>query len=109
MDAVAGLPMVPLTIDKDLHFRRASLGTGKSFSILKVLSDIHARHALVRGLAKGEYLPQDNTKTPNYIISVTKHKQLYTGELLNKGHIGTSHFVHYREVVLFLMYSGTSE
>ncbi len=28
---------------------------------------------------------------------------------LNKGHIGTSHFVHYREVVLFLMYSGTSE
>ncbi len=23
--------------------------------------------------------------------------------------LGTSHFVHYREVVLFLMYSGTSE
>ncbi len=32
-----------------------------------------------------------------------------TVEPLNKGHIGTSHFVHYREVVLFLMYSGTSE
>ncbi len=29
-----------------------------------------------------------------------------TVEPLNKGHIGTSHFVHYREVVLFLMYSG---
>ena len=27
----------------------------------------------------------------------------------DKGHIGTSHSVHYREVVLFLMYSGTSE
>ncbi len=34
---------------------------------------------------------------------------LCTVEPRNKGHIGTSHFVHYREVVLFLMYSGTSE
>ncbi len=30
-------------------------------------------------------------------------------EPLNKGHIGTSCLVHYIEVVLFLMYSGTSQ
>ena len=29
--------------------------------------------------------------------------------IMDKGHIGTSHFVHYGEVVLFLMYSGPSE
>ncbi len=34
---------------------------------------------------------------------------LCTVEPLNKGHVGTSHFVHYREVVLFLIYGGTSE
>ncbi len=34
---------------------------------------------------------------------------LCTVEPLNEGHIKTSHFVHYREVVLFLMYSGTPE
>ncbi len=34
---------------------------------------------------------------------------LCTVEPLNKGHVGTCHFVHYREVALFLMYSGIKD
>ncbi len=59
----------------------------------------------VVSILDGEFITQlmpDEGKTSSVSISNTV-------EPLNKGHIGTSHFVHYREVVLFLMYSGTPE
>ncbi len=37
----------------------------------------------------------------NYIEALDLISLCCTVEPLNKGHIGTSHFVHYREAVLF--------
>ncbi len=40
----------------------------------------------------------------HFLINANAHANIHTVEPPNKGHIGTSHFIHYREVVLYYCY-----
>ena len=86
------------------HKRLNCFERGKLKRGLSDLSTIEARTAsnwLIKRVRYSVHAPRCVLGVSLTLEEGERNSYMYTVEPLNNGHIGTDHFVHYREVVLF--------